>query len=196
MASIVKRGTGYSVVYRYEDELGQSKQKWKKCSTYKEAQKVKADIEHGLTAGTFVAPASQTGQEFLLGLGRIAVTPAVFVIRPADAAVFTDEDGSSVVDLPLGSTAIDLIGDDALVDLGVVRGKLHGILLVVVNVVNVGALGGVRTARCDNGTCLVDCLGNIVDGVEKLVALRMSVLIPRLVERTPTNNRRMVKIPF
>ena len=28
MASIVKRGTGYSVVYRYEDELGQSKQKW------------------------------------------------------------------------------------------------------------------------------------------------------------------------
>ena len=65
MASIVKRGTGYSVVYRYEDELGQSKQKWKKCSTYKEAQKVKADIEHGLTAGTFVAPASQTVQEFL-----------------------------------------------------------------------------------------------------------------------------------
>lgn len=29
MASIVKRGSGYSVVYRYEDELGQSKQKWK-----------------------------------------------------------------------------------------------------------------------------------------------------------------------
>ena len=34
MASIVKREKGYSVVYRYEDELGHSKQKWKKCSTY------------------------------------------------------------------------------------------------------------------------------------------------------------------
>ena len=56
MASIVKRGTVYSVVYRYVDELGQSKQKWKKCSSYKEAQKVKAEIEHSITAGTFVAP--------------------------------------------------------------------------------------------------------------------------------------------
>ena len=36
MASIVKRGTGYSVVYRYEDELGQSKQKWKKCCYFSE----------------------------------------------------------------------------------------------------------------------------------------------------------------
>ena len=65
MASIVKREKGYSVVYRYEDELGHSKQKWKKCSTYKEAQKVKAEIEHGISAGTFVAPAKQTVTEFL-----------------------------------------------------------------------------------------------------------------------------------
>ena len=65
MASIVKREKGYSVVYRYEDELGHSKQKWKKCSTYKEAQKVKAEIEHGISAGTFVSPAKQTVTEFL-----------------------------------------------------------------------------------------------------------------------------------
>ena len=65
MASIVKRGTVYSVVYRYVDELGQSKQKWKKCSSYKEAQKVKAEIEHSITAGTFVAPTQQTVAEFL-----------------------------------------------------------------------------------------------------------------------------------
>ena len=65
MASIVKRGSVYSVVYRYEDELGQSKQKWQKCASYKDAQKVKAEIEHGLLTGTFVAPTQQTVAEFL-----------------------------------------------------------------------------------------------------------------------------------
>lgn len=65
MASIVKRGTVYSVVYRYEDELGQSKQKWQKCASHKDAQKVKAEIEHRLFTGTFVAPNQQTAAEFL-----------------------------------------------------------------------------------------------------------------------------------
>ena len=63
MASI--GGSVYSVVYRYEDELGQSKQKWQKCASYKDAQKVKAEIEHGLLTGTFVAPTQQTVAEFL-----------------------------------------------------------------------------------------------------------------------------------
>ena len=46
MASIVKRKNTYSVVYNYINEHGESKQKWEKCANYKEAQKLKAEIEH------------------------------------------------------------------------------------------------------------------------------------------------------
>lgn len=65
MASIVKRGNGYSVVYNYTNENGETKQKWQKCGTYKEAQKRKAEVERELIVGTFVMPTKQTVAEFL-----------------------------------------------------------------------------------------------------------------------------------
>ena len=65
MASIVKRKNTYSVVYNYINEQGESKQKWEKCANYKEAQKLKAEIEHQQMTGTFVAPVKQTVEEFL-----------------------------------------------------------------------------------------------------------------------------------
>ena len=65
MASIVKRKNTYSVVYSYINEHGESKQKWEKCTNYKEAQKLKAEIEHQQLTGTFVAPVKQTVEEFL-----------------------------------------------------------------------------------------------------------------------------------
>ena len=65
MASIVKRKNTYSVVYNYINEHGESKQKWEKCANYKEAQKLKAEIEHQQMTGTFVAPVKQTVEEFL-----------------------------------------------------------------------------------------------------------------------------------
>lgn len=60
MASIVKRGKNYSVVYSYVNDLGVTKQKWQSCPTYKEAQRTKVEIEHDLMMGTFVAPVKQT----------------------------------------------------------------------------------------------------------------------------------------
>lgn len=65
MASIVKRKNTYSVVYNYINEHGESKQKWEKCTNYKEAQKLKAEIEHQQMTGTFIAPVKQTVEEFL-----------------------------------------------------------------------------------------------------------------------------------
>lgn len=65
MASIVKRGKNYSVVYSYVNDLGVTKQKWQSCPTYKDAQRTKVEIEHDLMMGTFVAPVKQTVTEFM-----------------------------------------------------------------------------------------------------------------------------------
>lgn len=65
MASIIKRSKSYSVVYSYEDENGQKKQKWESCKTLKEAQKRKAEIEAEMLSGTFLKPNDQTVEEFL-----------------------------------------------------------------------------------------------------------------------------------
>jgi integrase len=65
VASIIKRSKSYSVVYSYEDENGQKKQKWESCKTLKEAQKRKAEIEAEMLSGTFLKPNDQTVEEFL-----------------------------------------------------------------------------------------------------------------------------------
>lgn len=65
MASIVKRKKAYSVIYNYEDENGETKQKWETCHTYKEALKRKAEIEHQQFNGTFLPPNKQTVSGFL-----------------------------------------------------------------------------------------------------------------------------------
>ena len=57
MATVVKRGNKYSVVFNYTDENGVTRQKWESpVSTKKEALKRKNEIEHELATGTFIAP--------------------------------------------------------------------------------------------------------------------------------------------
>jgi integrase len=65
MASIIKRKTKYSVVYNYEDTNGEKRQKWETCSSFAEAKKRKAEIEHQQDSGTFIPPSSSTLSEFL-----------------------------------------------------------------------------------------------------------------------------------
>lgn len=65
MASIVKRGKRYNVVYNYTDERGETKQKWEACKTYKEAQARKVTVESEMLKGTFIEPRKQTVEEFL-----------------------------------------------------------------------------------------------------------------------------------
>lgn len=66
MATIVKRGKKYSVVYYYTDENGEQQQKWEPpVSTKKEALKRKNEIEHQMDTGDFIAPSRMKVSEFL-----------------------------------------------------------------------------------------------------------------------------------
>ncbi len=65
MASIFKRKSKYSVVYRYEDENGVERQRWETFNTNAEAKKRKTEIEYKLATNTFVTPTCKTIQELL-----------------------------------------------------------------------------------------------------------------------------------
>jgi len=65
MASIIKRKKSYSAVYSYQDENGETKQKWETWHTYKEALKRKAEVENQLNSGTFLPPTDQKVSDFL-----------------------------------------------------------------------------------------------------------------------------------
>lgn len=65
MASIRKRGKGYSVVYSYVDESGNKKQKWESFKSHKEALQRKAEVENQIHSGSFVSPNTQTIREFM-----------------------------------------------------------------------------------------------------------------------------------
>ena len=65
MASIIKRNKAYCVVYNYENEQGETKQKWETCASYRDAQKRKAEVENAQNQRTFINPDKQTVEEFL-----------------------------------------------------------------------------------------------------------------------------------
>ena len=65
MATIIKRKKNYSVVYYYDTPQGEKKQKWETFTSYKDANKRKAEIENQQENGTFIAPTSQTVAYFL-----------------------------------------------------------------------------------------------------------------------------------
>lgn len=65
MASIVKRKNKYSVVYSYEDEKGNKRQKWETFNTNAEAKRRKAQVEYEQQTGTFIVPSATTVAELL-----------------------------------------------------------------------------------------------------------------------------------
>ena len=65
MATIVKRGKKYSVVYNYVNDKGETKQKWESFESEKAAKKRKAEVEYQADQGTFIPPSKQTVKEFL-----------------------------------------------------------------------------------------------------------------------------------
>jgi Site-specific recombinase XerC len=71
MASIIKRKTKYSVVYYYDDERGEKRQKWETYCSYQEAKKRKAEIESSQSKGTFIPPSEITVKDFLEDFVRI-----------------------------------------------------------------------------------------------------------------------------
>lgn len=65
MASIVKRGKKYAVVYTFEAQTGEKKQKWETFLTHKEASKRKSEVEYQLNTGLFVPPKELKVSELL-----------------------------------------------------------------------------------------------------------------------------------
>lgn len=65
MASIIKRKGKYSVVYRYEDESGNERQRWETFSTNAEAKKRKKEIEFKQSNDTFFAPSVKTVKDLI-----------------------------------------------------------------------------------------------------------------------------------
>ena len=65
MASIMKRGSAYSVRYTYIDHRGKKHEGWESFKTKKEATERKITIEKELQDGTFLIPDSMTVQELL-----------------------------------------------------------------------------------------------------------------------------------
>ena len=66
MASIVKRGKKYVVVYYYTDEKGVRRQKWEPAfATKQKAQKRLNEIQYQMDTGTFIPPSCITVSEFL-----------------------------------------------------------------------------------------------------------------------------------
>ncbi len=66
MASIIKRGKSFAVVYEYKDTEGTKRQKWETFPTKREASARKAEVENQQNKGTFIPPATTTVQEFLV----------------------------------------------------------------------------------------------------------------------------------
>lgn len=65
MASIKKRRGTFSVVYTYENENREKKQRWETFKTYAEAHKRRAEIEYKQNEGTFLPPNKQTVEEIM-----------------------------------------------------------------------------------------------------------------------------------
>ena len=65
MASIVKRGGGYCVVYTYKTDIGETKQKWESYRTKAEAEKRKLEVEYKKSQGTFVVKECVTVKELV-----------------------------------------------------------------------------------------------------------------------------------
>ena len=65
MASIIKRKSRYSVVYTYEDENGNKRQKWETFDTHAAAKKRKVQVEYEQENGSFVVPEAKTVSELL-----------------------------------------------------------------------------------------------------------------------------------
>ena len=65
MASIVKRKNRYAVVYSYEDENGNKRQKWESFESNAEAKKRKTEVEFQQATGTLIIPEAKTVKDLL-----------------------------------------------------------------------------------------------------------------------------------
>ena len=65
MASLIERNNRYYVVYTYENEAGEKKQKWETYRTKTDAQRRKSEVEYRQELGSVVVPQCETMADLL-----------------------------------------------------------------------------------------------------------------------------------
>ena len=65
MATIRQRNNAYSVIYKFTDENGETRQKWESFKTMADAKARKKEVEYKESIGTFVVPTCKTVNELL-----------------------------------------------------------------------------------------------------------------------------------
>ena len=66
MASLIERNNRYYVVYTYENEAGEKKQKWETYRTKTDAQRRKSEVEYRQELGSVVVPQCETMSDLLI----------------------------------------------------------------------------------------------------------------------------------
>ena len=78
MASLVQRGKRYCVVYTYENDAGEKKQKWETFATKEDALRRKTEVEYCKSMDSIIIPPCDTMLSLIhisLGKGHSGASP-------------------------------------------------------------------------------------------------------------------------
>ena len=139
--------------------------------------------------------ACKAGDEFLLAFGVLSVSPSVGSIGlPADSAIFADKYRLALPLLGLvRNSRRDPVEDFAVGELLVVLSEAVRVLIVVMNVVDIGH-EVVSAARVDDRAGRVVHFRHVVDRREERVRPILLHISPSLVERAPTDDRWVIEV--
>ena len=110
MASIIKRGKSYCVVYDYINSDGQRKQKWETFPSKKEASVRKSEVELAQKKGTFLPPSAETVAEFMDEFvrlyGELKWSPSMY---DSSTGIIRNYINPLIGDLPMQSVTVKTV---------------------------------------------------------------------------------------
>ena len=110
MASIIKRGRSYCVVYDYINSDGQRKQKWETFPSKKEASVRKSEVELAQKKGTFLPPSAETVAEFMDEFvrlyGELKWSPSMY---DSSTGIIRNYINPLIGDLPMQSVTVKTV---------------------------------------------------------------------------------------
>ena len=110
MASIIKRGKSYCVVYDYVNSDGQHKQKWETFPSKKEASVRKSEVELAQKKGIFLPPSTETVAEFMDEFvrlyGELKWSPSMY---DSSTGIIRNYINPLIGDLPMQSVTVKTV---------------------------------------------------------------------------------------
>lgn len=110
LASIIKRGKSYCVVYDYVNSDGQRKQKWETFPSRKEASVRKSEVELAQKKGTFLPPSAETVAEFMDEFvrlyGELKWSPSMY---DSSTGIIRNYINPLIGDLPMQSVTVKTV---------------------------------------------------------------------------------------